>query len=159
MCTEAGYLAAMIDGEGSVAIARRDGRIKSRYVCIVNTDESIIEACEEACRALGITFTRSCRRERARPLFHVGIYGRANLERLLEVVPLRSGAKAERLREAVESYQQRHHRVDQIPEDVRRLYVDEGRSGPDVAAMLGVAESTLYGWMDKLGIERRGRWG
>ncbi len=151
----------MIDGEGSVVV-RRDGKgmVTSRTVMIVNTDASIVEAVEAACTTVGIEYSKHRRvREGEKPLFGILICGRANLERLLEAAPPRSIGKLERLQDAVTSYKQRHHRRDQIPADrLRQLYVDARMSGPEVAVAMGVPQTTLYGWLERLGIERRGRW-
>src|SRR4051812_29289068 len=97
-----GYLAAMIDGEGHVAIQRRGRTIVSRSVIITNTDHGIIEATVEACRALGIRALVRDKHVRPgrRPCKRVVISRRENLERLYEVVALRSEVKAARLAEA-----------------------------------------------------------
>jgi hypothetical protein len=102
----AGYLSALIDGEGSVyACGHR------RLIQIYNSDESIVDACLEACSELLIDAQARVRVNAAPlstvPIWTVSIYGRSNLERAQEVLVLRSRRKQEALDRAVSSYARR----------------------------------------------------
>lgn len=84
------YLAAFIDGEGSV---RSNGR---RELAIGNTDPDLIAAVLECFAVLGIThgaITRSSRGMRGRrDMLYVNVYRKSNFE-ILATLPLRSAAK------------------------------------------------------------------
>ena len=41
------------------------------------------------------------------------------------------------------------------PVEIRRLYVDDGRSAADVAALLGCSESNIKQRLERMGVERR----
>jgi len=107
------YLAALIDGEGYV---RYRVPHQQRSIHIVNTDLALIEAAEACCDALGVTSTRSASLPSVRPLarrtlWMVSIGGRANMERVLAVVPLQAPTKLATLRDGVAAYltdEQRH---------------------------------------------------
>lgn len=102
----AGYLAALIDGEGSVYAQKH-----RRLIQVYNSEEPIIRACLAACKLLGIE-ARASVREHASvmstvPMWTVSIYGRANLERVASVLHLRSKRKQKALRAAIASYTRR----------------------------------------------------
>lgn len=102
----ASYLAAMIDGEGCVSVVRRRDKVVNRMISIVNTEESIITACADACDALGIAWGIS-ERDRSDGRKHqwvLYICGRENLLLVKAKVPLRSNLKIARLDDALESY-------------------------------------------------------
>jgi hypothetical protein len=138
-----GYLAGVIDGEGSIWNSGN-----GRGICIVNTDAGLLDAVDEACDMLGIRTRRYERSERARlgrkPIWDLWITGRDALALLAEQLPLRT-AKAAKLRAIVSSYRP-------LPryDDARRLY-DSGQSIGQVAAALGVPWSTAQLWIKRTG--------
>lgn len=154
----AGYLAAMIDGEGCVSVRpKTETRSVGRSVEIANTEQSIIDATVAACARLGIECRVVCyeRTSKWKPVYRVLITGRKNYELLREKVPLRSALKSARLDDALAAY------VIKPPqpsgEELRRWYCDEGRSARDIADAIGRPLQTVYAWMRKAGIERRGK--
>lgn len=152
----AGYLAAIIDGEGCVAVRHRiPGRSIGRSVQISNTEPSIITATVEACERLGIECRVACteRTQSWKPIYRVTITGRANYQRLQERVTLRSELKAARLEYALSSYTVKPPRPSDA--DLRRWYCDEGWSAQQIADEIGRHIQTVYGWMVRAGIERR----
>lgn len=78
-----GYLAAMIDGEGHVR--KDDGRTE-----IINNDLSVISACEQAARWLGIkTKVRvSCRKDGYMPTYAIALLGGAETRKKLLRLPI-----------------------------------------------------------------------
>jgi hypothetical protein len=90
----AGYLAAMIDGEGSVWFRARGVRGASRAIEIANTEPSIISATGAACDMLGITYrVVAYEKEKTsswKQVYRLLITGRWNYER--------SGRRADPLR-------------------------------------------------------------
>jgi hypothetical protein len=101
-----GYLAGMIDGEGTVtaiASAKTPRRIR---VC--NTDASILTAAQEACDVLGLTTTTQwhlrLKRPHHLPLAQISITGKENLQRVADIVPIRSATKIERLKLLIEAW-------------------------------------------------------
>lgn len=99
---EAGaYLAAIIDGEGSVAFYH-----STRQVTVTNTDLEIIYAVCHACDLLGITYKvrKDIRyKEGTKDSFTVFIFSLENFKTLSERVPLRS-VKRHRLNQMIDAY-------------------------------------------------------
>lgn len=158
----AGYLAAMIDGEGCIRMQITNGCIKSRAIQIHNTDPSIIDACLEACDQLGITYKVygvDRTKQHYKDIEIVAIMGKDNFEKVLELVPIRCKAKLAKLKKIVVSYQQYQRNRNDIPVDeIKELYVTQRKTGPEIAARLGVATSTFYRWLELSNIPRRTRW-
>ncbi|MGH3429841.1 MAG: LAGLIDADG family homing endonuclease [Mycobacteriales bacterium] len=102
----AGYLAGLIDGEGSVY-----ARGYRRLIHVFNTEESIVQACLQACSQLGIEAQARVRENAAPgskvPMWTISIYGRGNLERAARVLRLHSSRKQAALHAAVASYSRR----------------------------------------------------
>jgi LAGLIDADG-like domain len=77
----AGYLSAMIDGEGAVYAVGHN-----RSIHIYNTDLGVIEGCLEACEVLGIKARCAVRDKPSKlskhPVWTISFYGRENLERI-----------------------------------------------------------------------------
>lgn len=90
--TATGYLAAMIDGEGTVHHVGR----RQRYVVIYNTEIDILDATELACQVLGI----ECRRKEhknnnapKRQCYGIYIFGRENLQKVYDAMPANTRKK------------------------------------------------------------------
>lgn len=130
-----GYLAAMIDGEGWIGDLKG---VHNRAIRIANTEEDIISAVTSCLDYLGITYIIIRDKKPARPNWAkritVDITRRSNLSYILGHVPFRSLRKRERLERLVSSYRQP---LD--PDEVRRLYVDEGLTEQQVANRLGAS--------------------
>jgi LAGLIDADG-like domain len=97
-----GYLAAMIDGEGSVIC-----NPPRRTVTIFNTDRGIIDKCIEACNTLGLTYKISLRKSSNRlhkPCYDMWLGGRENLSKLHKLVSLGSESKQQALNEIQDSW-------------------------------------------------------
>lgn len=149
----AAYLAAMIDGEGHVDCAIRDGYLR-RVVTIVNTEIELIEACEDALDVLGVRHARhtwTMTTGRRRQAWRVYIGEPSNLRRLAAVVKLQSPRKRDALARAAE-HRGRAERLS--PEEreatfaeVRRLYEHEGMSAAMIAGAFGRDETTIYQWL------------
>lgn len=146
-----GWLAGIIDGEGSVQEQRVVGRSHVRTVRIVNTDLSLLAAVEEALELLGITFKRYDRSERARlgkkPIFDIVIGGRPNLLRVA-ALPLQSEKKT-KLEHAVGSYVRLRCPE---PDVLRQLVAKESDSA--IARRFGVTAGAVWFWRQKHAIAR-----
>lgn len=96
-CGAAFYLAAMIDGEGSVShfLLRR-----SRMVRISNSDLELLEYCEEQCWLLGIACRVKPRYKRTnprKPMYDLYITKRPDLQKVYDLIPFRSAPKRAKL--------------------------------------------------------------
>jgi 1,2-phenylacetyl-CoA epoxidase PaaB subunit len=102
----AGYLSAMIDGEGAVYAVGHN-----RSIHIYNTDLGVIEGCLEACEVLGIKAGCAVRDKPSKlskhPLWTISFYGRENLEHTASALTLRSDRKREALSRALSSFTRR----------------------------------------------------
>ena len=102
------YLAAMIDGEGCVTWPPLPtGRaMGARCVAIVNTDPFLIRATCKALDRLKINWHTYdyARKPPRKACTHIHITGRQNLERLLEMVPLKAPSKRWKLIGCIQSY-------------------------------------------------------
>lgn len=132
-----GYVAGLIDGEGSVSVG-----VKHRAVRMGNTDLGIIEAYEEALAVLGIQSKRTFKpspRPEWKPLYIVTIWGRRNLELVLEMVPLRDVGKKAKLKANVESFvlpnYYRHH---EVKKEQLEVLIDRGLTQREIASELGL---------------------
>jgi DNA-binding transcriptional regulator YiaG len=151
-----GYLAGIIDGEGSVCGG------SNRHVAIANTDRAIIDATVTACEAVGIEprvngpyQPRS--RKKWSEFWVVVIRGPANLQ-LASELPLAATKKREALIELATFPCRRYTRTSEIPaEELRALYEGRRLTQGEVAAEMGVAKSTVERWMQKAGIPCRPR--
>jgi hypothetical protein len=157
--TAAAYLAAMIDGEGTVTNAPGRRARQTRMVSISNTDPAIITATTACCDVLRLTYlvrTENVDRYpyagRRRPIMHVRIHGRTNFQRLLDTVPIQAPEKRRRLEVIVASYIT-HAIID--PAEVRRLYNDERHTIPQVAQLLGVGIGPIRRIMREQGMRSR----
>lgn len=148
----AGYLAAMIDGEGWIGEPKS---LMNRAIRIANTDPIIIEAIKAVCDELGITYTVQqirARSEKRSPGWVVDITGRENMVRIRDTVPFRCRRKRERLDKTIASYRS------PLPinrDELARLYTVEGLTQEEVAARLGVGYKRVKLAMQAYGIARR----
>ena len=100
----AAYLAAMVDGEGTVSVAK--GPRPYRAVRITNTDPDLIEATCECCRRLDITYNVQTKNEadaKRSKCWVVTITNRASIEKVAKL-PLRASSKRWRLGKLISSY-------------------------------------------------------
>jgi hypothetical protein len=146
-----GYLAGMIDGEGTVSTNHRH-----RAVRISNTDMALLAACGEALTLLGIEWRIYPRKSSSRPehwaqAYDLTIFGRENFLKLVEV-PLRS-KKADLIQNLLSWYSQLR-RSERPLEKIRELY-EQGSSLADIERILGIPSPTLHLWMVEAGIPRR----
>lgn len=153
----AAYLAAMIDGEGTVSV--HSARSSNRTVRIANTDWELILAVEECCALLDIGCVIRKRLPPAKKNWKIGwdvtISGRANLKKVKAAVPLRSPQKIRRLDQLLASYSR-----PQMPtkEQLVRMYVDEKKSYAEIMKAFGVGSTnTVSYWLKKHGIPPRTR--
>jgi DNA-binding transcriptional ArsR family regulator len=144
----AGYLAALIDGEGSVY-----GTGHRRAIFVFNSEVSIIKACLEACDMLGIN-ARARARENAAPMstvpmWTVSIFGRENLETAERVLRLRSLRKQEALHRAVASYVRRRP----VTREELQAMLRAGMTQREMGRKLGYkSHSTVQYHLNRLGI-------
>jgi hypothetical protein len=160
----AGYLAAIIDGEGSVdkgtpALKRRKG------IRITNTDFELIDACEKACHLLGIHYIighAPPAQPRYRRQRHLSILRLADLKLVWALVPFRHIEKRRRLQATLDYYATRpksYHFFDRKPtrEHIEQLYWQERLSSPQVAERLGCSAHQVLYWLRGYGIKARSR--
>jgi hypothetical protein len=150
--TAAFYLAALIDGEGTVT---DPGRARSKHVVrITNTDYSIIQAAVACCTLLKVVcqvYERSPKRSPHKRCWDVQVTGRANLERLARL-PLVCLRKATRLQRIITSY---HRPPRPRPGTLRRLFVVESLTVQQLAICYGVQPQTIKRWLRAQGIVPR----
>lgn len=148
------YLAAMIDGEGDIAISH------FRAIRVSNTDWDLIEATVECCLALGLKYRvdkthHKPDKPKWRPGWRVVITGKASFEIVRDVVPLRSRAKAAKVAAAVAMFSKP---VITRPERewLEQKYIDEGMSLKQIAELVGAkAPRTVMRWMSQYQIPTR----
>lgn len=131
-----GWLAGMIDGEGSVYLSRiKYGQ--SKYVKISSTTPELIEGVQSVLDLIGVSYSVTSRiydNPKWKPIYNVLVYGRENLEKMSEVITLLHPDKSKKLREIPLSYSQ--HRFDYG--ELRRMYIDMEMTQEEIAEHLGV---------------------
>jgi hypothetical protein len=154
----AGYLAGLIDGEGTVSARKtrsQTGEGFVRDVRITNTDPALLDAARAALDLLGVEHYTHDRSEReclgTKPIFEIIISRKANLESLASQITLRS-VKAERLRALLDSYV----RPGVPPEAELRSWVEAGESDALIAKRFNVTPGAVWGWRKKYGVVRAG---
>lgn len=161
--TAAGYLAGLIDGEGSVVFGRwgpagprkPGGKKQYRVVVCVNTDPTIIKAAERACDIMGyeyITRQKPMPNEPNRKdIWVITIYRAESIRRLLDEVPIQARKKKANLKAMVASF-----RVSKRPprEVLEQLYVDEERPVSEILEELGLSKPMFYRYLWHYGISR-----
>lgn len=144
----------MIDGEGSVS-NRRHRRIR-----VTNIERELITACEECCEILGIKYwTNDGSRitSGGHHVYEITMTGLANMQRIQDVVPLRSRSKQHRLAEACQA-RPRSNPGDGISRiELDALYTNLRCTAQELARHYGVTPRVVAVWLDKYGIRRRGR--
>ncbi len=151
----AAYLAAMIDGEGSV-YAPEWKTSNRRQVCISNTDWDIICATTRCCDVLGVPYRLDVRLKNGNgilPIHRVRIGTTAAIATLAATVPVQCKRKMEGLRRAAIPAPPRGLPI--AAEELKRLYWDEDVPVVEIAKAYGVKKATVYSWFYKLGVPRR----
>lgn len=153
----AGYLAAMIDGEGTVALPTA-GRKYSKGVNVANDDEDIVEAVLEAAQMLGLTpFIEKRKRENGKIGHLVWFCRWADIEKIGRLVPVRSIRKAQKIQRIV---------VEKKPPDIVRRppkevleqkYLTEMQSASQIAEGLGTWQAVVRHWLKEYHVPLRGR--
>lgn len=151
----AGYLAAMIDGEGTVG--NRPRVVMKRWITvrksasIVNTERSIIDRIIICCEVLGIRHTVTyADRPGCKRIWHVRFSSREAFIRLNRL-PFGSDLKRAKMAAVVASY--KHEPLD--PETLRSLYWDEGKTFQEIAALIGTTYGRVQHAFKKHGIPIR----
>lgn len=145
------YLAAMVDGEGTISGSYHPvtGKLRSRYVSVCNTDLEIIAAVESACRALGIVYvcrTTAPKKSIWKRRFDVIINRRIEIEKFAATVPIQCSRKRKRLAEILESYERAGYgKWVKIltPEFLHEEYTVKGKSYREIAAELNCPVASL----------------
>lgn len=135
-----GYLAGIIDGEGTITNSKKG----NRRVVIYNTDQSIIDVTCEVLDMLEIEF-KVYKRQKMQ-MIHIS---RLQNLRKLEEVPIRCTKKIVKLRKAIEGYKK-------MPdsEQIREL-IFLGKTDAEIASIMGIGSRTavIY-WRRKFGISK-----
>jgi hypothetical protein len=155
--TAAGYVAAMIDGEGSVSCTP-----KHRGIRVGNTDMALLDAYEEALGILGVQYTRIQKKRRPpwKDMAVTSIFGRRNLETILRDVPIRAPEKRRRLKVAVDSFvMPNYYRKHEVTRERLLELVERGLTQREIAAALGLkSHSNAQHHLEKHGLRTlRGR--
>ena len=161
----AAYLAGMIDGEGSVSVARTGLHAGAKYgkrsVRISNTERDLVDAVCEAYDVLDIRYRINGWQPSDNPSYRyaweVVVSRRPDLERIFALVPIQSTRKRARLKDAVSSYCYRASEREPAAEVLHRLYVLERRSMRMIGAQYDVSVCTVQTWLKRIGVARRGK--
>lgn len=142
------YLAAIFDGEGTVA-----GHTKGRpEISISNTEQSIINAICECLEILKISYTTSYRKMKNplhSPLTTVRVSRRDEIDRFIELVPVRSDVKKARL--AAASVRPRCAVRDKPISAIKKLR-KEKKSWRTIGEELGYSAFAVHQWAKQAGI-------
>lgn len=117
----AGYVAGIIDGEGTVYYTERGGRMVNRRVGVSLVEKELLDVYVSACNFLGIFpwyYFRdfpSWRAAGKSPMHEAGISNRDDFEAILRLVPLGSVRKRKKLQHIVDTYRQRQPRRIGVP--------------------------------------------
>lgn len=143
------YLAAMIDGEGTIGNTGF-----SRHIGIANTDPDIIGAIQRSCEVLGIEYRVVAHKKAQahyRQRWDVIIGKQASMRKVLDLVPMQASCKVERLKIALSTYRAPRP----APEVLRRMYVDEQLGTTAISQTLGYNYSSIRYWLRKDGVPMR----
>ncbi len=158
--TAAGYLAGLIDGEGSVVVGRWGPKQKKNYrvVICVNTDPSIIAAAERACTVMRYAYVtykkpRSLD-EKRKDIWQVTVYRAEAIRRLIKEVPIQAEKKRQMLEQMVAGL-----RPDRTPDEalLRRYYVDEQLPIEELLYIFDVSYAQLHRHLKRCRISRARR--
>ena len=156
-CDEAAayYLAAMIDGEGTVGLtrARQSGHVNGALINIYNTDIDLLERSASACRKLGIRFKVIARRKSARASWKQGYWLLVtNMESVAIIsrrVPVASAEKKRR----IEAFMERSWIAKRPSKDsFAAAWEASGRRSTRAGRMLGLSDTTVRKWARIYGI-------
>lgn len=146
------YLAAYIDGEGSVS----PPTARQRKMAINSVDQELIDAVERCFATLGIKYNKyyahppSLRDKGWQPQWTVVVCNRDGIEKLAQL-PIQSNKKRERLLASVPLYQsQRPHR-----DELETLYTVKQQSCTEIAEQFGVSKRTVNEWLHHYKIPAR----
>jgi intein/homing endonuclease len=148
------YLAGIIDGEGCVSPGKNNYR-----VVIVNTDESIIEAVQEALDILGIDYkkkTRVRKNLKHKILYEVVIGRRSEYSKIALLVELQCESKRLKLKKISNTPYRYTLENDPIFCKIRELYAD-GSSQREIAESLDVSRRLVQSVMNRARIQPRPR--
>lgn len=150
----ASYLAAMIDGEGTVSLP--SGKSSTRCIRIANTEPDIIAAVVRCCRILEIkcaTYETAPARPGWRKRWDVTISGKESLQQVLAMVPIQSRRKLYRLKELIKRY-----RISNRPPDadLLHMYIERRMSYVDILKVTGAKSTgTVSYWLRQARIAAR----
>lgn len=146
----AGYLSAMIDGEGCVSFGTLPSGALRRSVRIANTEQSIVDACFEACKVLDIPVSvhgGKNQRPHEKPVWTIYIGGPA-LAKLASVVDLKIEEKKKKLLQGATANAQLKRSKDQRPmEEIAHLHEEEGMTYDEIAEHFSISRTALYRWL------------
>lgn len=146
------YLAALIDGEGSVQFAKR-ARGSSRSVQIANTDPDILDAARTCLKILDVPYREYDRLPEGnfggKLRTYITIASRTGLE-ALRGLPIQAASKREALAKCIESYAPRLP----PPAELVARY-DSGMTIDEIAESLGVSFGTIQGRLVQAGYTPR----
>lgn len=157
-----GYLAGLIDGEGTVGDQRCPSGPR-RHVSIANTDPEIIMRALAACQMLGIRASVYHRADLpSRPdhwadCMDVRITGRSDLERIAEL-PL-CPRKRERLQRLLAGYRVRYRRRGERPLSEIASRYHAGATISQLAKDFDSSRGTIHRWLVEADVTRRPRGG
>lgn len=144
-----GWLAGIIDGEGSVSD-------RHKVVKVANTDPNIIAATKSVLGMLHVPFwtqTRFYDNEKWKPITNVLIHGKRNFEILTNRLVLQSEQKRGALKRLPSLYKP----VRQVDAKLlRRLYITERKSQKTIAVMLGWKPHNVQYACRRLGLKISG---
>jgi hypothetical protein len=135
-----GYLAGMIDGEGTVQAVPKKRRIK-----ITNTNPELIEAVLKCCEVLGIkakSYPRGFTRI-GTPLFEVLVDGLKPLARVRDVVPVQGSDKARKIQEAATPCARGKKLTEDDVAEIRRRLTSRYCTDMDLARDFGVSHGMI----------------
>lgn len=153
----AGYLGAMIDGEGSVALPT-GAKKYSKGINVANDDLGIVNAVLEAASMLGLTpFIGKHERENGKVGYLVWFCRWADIKRISEIVPIRSERKLAKIHRIV--IEKEPPAIVRRPpkEELVRKYLKEMQSAAQIAENLGTWQAVVRTWLGEYQIPRRGR--
>lgn len=145
------YLAGVIDGEGHISQRKHKSKEHgyTREVRITNTDEGLLSASRAALDMLGVKHRTYDRSERARlgtkPIFDIVVWGKENLELLVEHVPLQT-EKGDKLKAVVGSYMRKNRPPD---ETLRTLFLTD-MTDKKIAERYGVTPGAVWFWRKRI---------
>jgi intein/homing endonuclease len=148
-----GWLAGVIDSEGSVSMRPLKGRGFVRDVRVTNTDGALLDRVAEVLDSMGVSYTVYDRSDRARlgskPISDLVVTGKSNLEKLLVLSLVTE--KGDKLREALDSYiRLRKPPMAELAEMMTTM------SDREIGVRYGVTKGAVQQWRVGYGLKRRG---